>query len=280
MFDTTDACADVTIHNAQTGEVVVFPKRKKVALCGFATNTLVNVPWDDPSFEIWGMNQGYLHMKRRADRWFEMHLPDGVADVRDPNYLDWLKTTPIPVYMIDTYDFVPTAVRYPIEDAIRVANRDYFTSTVAFMLALIEMEGFEEVHLYGINLAIGDEYFYEKPCAEYWLGRLEAKGRKIYIPKASSMLKQYMRYGYNIDARPNQQLKLMLQHRKADYDQKVMQHSAQLNVWLGAKQEDEALMQIFEGLEHGADLVFMPVDPTSTAGSKPMDVATPEAPST
>jgi hypothetical protein len=36
-------------------------------------------------------------------------------------------------------------------------QRDYFTSSPAFMLALAGIEGFEEVHLYGINLAIGAE---------------------------------------------------------------------------------------------------------------------------
>jgi hypothetical protein len=274
MFDPHEACADVTIHNADTGEVVVYPKRKKVALCGFATNTLMTVPWTDPTFEIWGMNQGYLHMKRRAERWFEMHLPDAVPDVRDPQYLQWLKDATLPIYMIERYDWAPMSVRYPIEDALRIANRDYFTSTVAFMLALADMEGFEEVHLYGINLAIGDEWFYEKPCAEYWCGRLEAKGVKLHIPSASSMLKQYRRYGYNIDPRPHQSLKVMLQGRKKDYDQKVQQHSAQLNVWLGASQEDEALMQIFEGLDHGADLVFDP------APNQPLQAATAQAPST
>ena len=41
------------------------------------------------------------------------------------------------------------------------------------------LEGFEEIHIYGVNLAIGDEYFYEKPCAEWWIGKLEGEGKLL-----------------------------------------------------------------------------------------------------
>ena len=217
MFDVTEACADVAVMDREAADVAVVPKRKKVAIIGFATNTLHLVPWADPAFEIWGLNQGYLHMHRRADRWFEMHMPEATADVRDPAYLAWLQTCPIPVYMIQTSDEIPNSVRYPIEDAIRLAGRDYFTSSIAFMLALAALEGFKEVHLYGINLAIGDEYFYEKPNAEWWIGKLEGLGIKVYVPSASSLLKQYRRYGYSIDARPAQSLKQLVQSRINEY---------------------------------------------------------------
>ena len=157
MYDLHPACADVFIEDRQMADVVVKPRRKKVAIVGFASNTLHLVPWTDPEFEIWSMNQGYGHCLRRTDRHFEMHLPEATADVRDPQYLAWLSQAPIPVYMIECRDEVPNSVRYPIEDAIKYAGRDYFMSSPAFMLALAGMEGFEEVHLYGINLAIGDE---------------------------------------------------------------------------------------------------------------------------
>ena len=254
----TDACADVSIFNRETAEVVVIPKRKKVAIVGFATNTLHLVPWQDPSFEIWTMNQGYMHSHRRSDRHFEMHLPEATADVRDPAYLEWLGTCPIPVYMIQCYDQIPNSVRYQIEEAIRYGGRDYFTSSVAFMLALAGMEGFTEVHLYGINLAIGDEYFYEKPCAEWWIGKLEGMGIKIVVPSASALLKQYRRYGYAIDARPSASLKVLLQSRIAEYQNRKETLAAELHTVSGAQKEDEALIQIMEGIDHGADIVLVP----------------------
>ncbi len=270
MFDRTSVCADVTILDPQGAVVEVRPARKKVALVGFATNTLHLVPWNDPEFEIWGLNQGYLHMHRRSDRHFEMHQPEATADVRDPEYLKWLGAVrDFPIYMIQTNRDIPCSVRYPIEAAVNFAGprkRDYFTSSPAFMLALAGMEGFEEVHLYGINLAIGDEYFFEKACAEYWIGLLEGKGVNVYVPSASSLLKQYRRYGYAIDARPSASFKQLLTARRDEYRAQAEQHSNNLHVTLGALREDEAIMQIAEGIDHGADLVLVPPLPApSTA---------------
>lgn len=228
-FEVTPTCAKVKIVSREKGTVKVNPRRKKVAFVGFASNSLHMVPWEDPEFELWGMNQGAANFKRQADRWFEMHLPEATPDIRDPNYMQWLKDLQIPVYMVETYPYAPTGLRYPIERAIAYAGRDYFMSSVAFMCALAGMEDFEEIHLYGINLAIGDEYFYEKPNAEWWLGKLEALGKKIYIPRASSLLKQQKRYGYEIDARPNQSLKILLGARENEYKARVEKIQAEAN---------------------------------------------------
>lgn len=265
MFDVTPVCADTHVVNHQTGEVACIPKRKKVAIVGFASNTLHLVPYDDPDFEVWGMNQGYMHMARRADRWFEMHMPEATADLRDPEYLTWLTQCPIPVYMIQHYDHIPNSVRFPLEEAFHLAGRDYFMSSVAFMLCLAALEGFQEVHLYGINLAIGDEYFYEKPNAEWWIGKLEGMGIKVYVPSASALLKQHRRYGYSIDARPAQSLKVLLQSRQGEYRHKAELQSNELHILLGAMRECEALMQIMEGIDHGADLVLQPYIPKPPA---------------
>lgn len=263
MWDLTPACADVQIKNRDLAEVEVTPRRRKVAIVGFASNTLHLVPWDNPEFEIWGMNQAYQHSPRRCDRWFEMHLMEAMPDARDPNYLEFLRTCTIPIYMIERMEQFPTSIRYPIEDAIQYAGRDYFMSSIAFMLALVGMEGFEEVHLYGINLAIGDEYFYEKPNAEWWIGKLEGKGITVFVPQASALLKQYRRYGYFVDARPQEHWKSLLAGRAAEYRARAERTSNDLHIVLGALREVEALAQVAEGMDHGADIVLMPTLPTT-----------------
>ena len=257
-FDVTPACADVQIVDRMNARVEVTPPRKKVAMVGFASNSLHQVPWDDPEFEIWGMNQGAMNFRRRADRWFEMHLPEATPDIRMPDYMNWLRELTIPIYMIDCYEYAPTSLRYPIEDAIRFAGRDYFMSSVAFMLCLAAMEGFEEFHLYGINLAIGDEYFYEKPNAEWWLGKLEGMGKKIVIPRASSLLKQVKRYGYEIDARPNQSLKVLLASHITNYRSAAEKAAGEANMNIGAMRALEGFSQIVEGVDAGADIVLIP----------------------
>src|SRR5260370_23643322 len=168
--------------------------------------------------------------------------------------------------MIQRYEEYPNSIRYPIEDAVRLAKRDYFMSSVSYMVALAIMEGFQEIHLFGINLAIGDEYFYEKPNAEWWLGLAQGMGIKINVPLASALLKQYKRYGYHVDARPHQSLKVLVDARIREYQQRIEKFSNDMHVVIGAKKEDEALLQILEGIDAGADVVLMPQEaPASTS---------------
>lgn len=259
------ACADVKIIDAQFGKVEVIPPRKRVAIVGFATNTLHLVPWYDPTVEIWGLNQGHMHMQRRGDRHFEMHTPEYTEDVRDPQYMEFLRTITVPVYMIDRRPDLPSSVRYPIEAAIQLGGRDYFTSTIAYMVALAVMEGFEEISLYGINLAIGDEYFYQKACAEWWIGFAEGRGISVYVPRASSLLKQWNRYGYHPETTPNALTKNLLTARVAAYRAKCEELIRDYNIQLGALKESECLIQAIEGQERGADIVMMPTPaPPST----------------
>jgi hypothetical protein len=270
MFDQHPSCASVTILDREAAKVEVSPPRKKVAIIGFATNTLHLVPWVDPEFELWGLNQGYAHMLRRADRWFEMHLPEYTEDARDPKYREVLQKIGIPVYMPEIAADVPTSVRYPIEAVIGLTpkRRDYFTSSISFMIALAVLEGFEAIHLYGINLAIGSEYEYEKPCAEYWCGFCEGRGIDLFVPRASALLKQYKRYGYNPEPVPGMLTRQLLVNRQNMYRSECEQLLNQYHMKLGALREGEALAQAIEGAQHGADIVLpvtQALPPTSTS---------------
>jgi len=268
-WDYHPSCANVEITDRLGSQVRVTPQRRKVAIIGFASNTLHLVPWFDESFELWGMNQGHLNFPRRADRWFEMHQPEATADIRDPNYIDFLKQLQIPVYMIQQYEEYPTSLRYPIEDAINYVGQDYFMSSPAFMMVLAAMEGFEEIHLYGINLAIGDEYFYEKPNCEFLIGLLRGRGVKVYVPQASALLKQYRRYGYHTDARPNQSLKLLFNQYIANYRSQAEQAAGQANMHIGSMRALEQMLQVVEGIDAGADLVLIPQELAKASQAPP-----------
>ena len=46
-----------------------------------------------------------------------------------------------------------------------------------------------DLYIYGINLTGQTECSHQKPCVEYWLGRLEERGVKLHIPAASALMK-------------------------------------------------------------------------------------------
>lgn len=171
-------------------------KRKKVAIVGFAESSRHLAPYDDPTFEIWAMNQLYRHIPR-ATRWWELHkYPDYLRDqVPGTDYMAWLKDCPIQIYMTEKREDIPNAIAYPVE-AMAKKYGDYFYSTISYMLALAIDEGFETIGIWGIDLSHDTEYEYQKPSAEYFLGIARGLGIDLIIPPQSALLKGLYRYGY------------------------------------------------------------------------------------
>ena len=185
----------VVVVDNKKGIVKATPKRDKVAIMGFATSSRDLAPFDDPTYEIWTLNQLYRHVPR-ATRHFDIHCNWDEDNVEGTDHRGWITESPIPVYMMESHDEFPNAVRYPVERVIKDAGIDYFTSTVAFEVGLAMEEGFKEIALYGIDLIVGTEYSVQKACLEFWLGMAHARGINVKIPGESALLKQAYRYGY------------------------------------------------------------------------------------
>jgi|TARA_R110000824_G_scaffold260399_1_gene449055 hypothetical protein len=186
---------DLKIIDKERAIVEGTPKRDKVAIVGFATSSRDLAPFDDPSYEIWTLNQIYRHVPR-CSRHFDIHSYWEEDNVEGTDHRGWIRDCPRPVYMHDTEKDLPNSVRYPIEKVIEMAGIDYFTSTVAFEVGLAMLEGFKTIGLYGIDLIVGTEYAEQKACLEFWLGLAHGKGIEVIIPGQSALLKQSHRYGY------------------------------------------------------------------------------------
>jgi hypothetical protein len=185
----------VVVTDRDQGIVLSTPKRDKVAIVGFATSSRDLAPFDDPSYEIWTLNQLYRHVPR-STRHFDIHCNWQEDNVEGTDHAGWIKDAPIPTYMMDAHPEFPNVVRYPIERVIKNAGIDYFTSTVAFEVGLAMAEGFKEIALFGIDLIVGTEYSVQKANLEFWLGMAHARGINVRIPCESALLKQQYRYGY------------------------------------------------------------------------------------
>jgi hypothetical protein len=189
--------AHPTVKDAENGIVVVEPKRTKVAIVGFASSSTMDAPFHDPEYEIWIMNQLYRFVPR-ADRQFEMHERYWEYVVEGTDYIGYLKECPIPIYMTQNYPEYPNSVKFPLDRLSERFGR-YWTSTIAFMLALAIDEGFERIDLFGIDLSVGTEYTEQRPCAERLIGYADALGITVGIPVASSLCKGSHIYGYEKD---------------------------------------------------------------------------------
>lgn len=171
-------------------------KKKKVAICGFAPYSLSETPWNNEEFEFWGLNELYMGTPNKFTRWFEMHHRSIIErTTRDHNHLEWMQKAKIPIYMQEHYEDIPYSVRYPKEEVFK-QFRPYFTNSISWMIAIAIMEEFEEIHIYGVDMAVEGEYSWERPSCEYFLGVAEGRGIRVYIPRQSDLLKAQYLYGY------------------------------------------------------------------------------------
>ena len=141
------------VARLEMGEVTP-PPLKKVAIVGFS-NHKTEAPYNDPTFEIWGLND--LHESiPRWNRWFEMHSDKQIKDYcsrkQGVPYLEGLAKLGVPVYMQKVRPEVPTSVEYPIE-RMKAQFGDYFTNSISYMLAMAIDEGYQVIHVYGVDMA-------------------------------------------------------------------------------------------------------------------------------
>ncbi len=229
---------------------MVGKKVRKVAIVGYTT-TKDMAPYDDKEFEIWGLNDLYKHIKK-YDRWFQIHTPETVDRTYEQNpqtRVPWgthkadLAKMGIPVYMQDVEPDIPNSIKYPLDEIIEHFGSDYFTNSISYMIALAVMEGFEEIHVYGVDMATtqDSEYAHQRPSCEFWLGIAMGRGIKVYIPDEADLLKTRFMYGYEDEKKHAFEKKVnkMLEDIKAKKDQAVQQEKT----WEGHKLQYDAAMR-------------------------------------
>lgn len=189
---------------------------KRVCILGTAP-TWRDAPFDDPSVEMWALNDMHLLNPPRADRWFDLHpldkmffrgagkklaghdVPAGYF-LRPAGHLEWLRKQQIPVYVQDAAALgSPSARTFPRERCEREVY-DTYCSSPAWMVALAILEGVTELHVYGIHLATEWEYINQRPNFEALLMLAAGKyGVKLVIPKGCPLLRGTHKYGYEPD---------------------------------------------------------------------------------
>jgi len=170
--------------------------KKKVCIMGYAETSRMLAPFKDSEFEIWGLNELY-QLIPRADKWFEIHCPGGQLhnSRRNPQHKKWLQSCKMPIYMTQKIPDIPASVAYPIKEITALFGK-YFTNSISYMIALALYEGFPEMHVYGVDMALQKEYREQKPSCEWFLGMAAILCDKLAIPFESDLLKAHYLYGF------------------------------------------------------------------------------------
>lgn len=168
---------------------------RTVAICGSNERSRDLAPWGDDTIEKWTFNEACSQswVKGKPGALFQLHAPPVYRNPRnrvDPKHWDWLQQPhDFPVYMRELDPDVPACVRYPFEELCNDllgkwswANGraiPFFTSTLAYALALAIYQKYDRMLLYGLELESNTEYTYQRDCLTFWTGLALGRGIEV-----------------------------------------------------------------------------------------------------
>src|SRR3990167_8308310 len=147
---------------------------RKIALVGTASSG-AGAPYDDLSFEIWGVSARAAYVTR-ANRWFELHRLDG----EPPEWAaSWRKTIADFTHDIGEvlmfwpeYKLAQKVTAYPYQQIADRFGTYFMTSSFSWMMALaidemrpLDKDGYpvafhngDEISIFGVDMEHGTEY--------------------------------------------------------------------------------------------------------------------------
>ena len=179
--DRMDTGATIEAPKAKKHKTLRLCEKEKLAILGTA-DSMPATPFSDPDFEIWAVAQCVTFpVFKRGDVLFEMH---NEAYWREPPVIKRLKEQTLPLYMQDHYRELPQSLKFPLD--LVLPYRRYHTTSITYMLALayhsfVTTGNPKHVALFGVHMEAREEYTTQRPCCEYWLGRMEGAGIDIFI---------------------------------------------------------------------------------------------------
>lgn len=170
-------------------------KPLKVAIVGTAECSRHKAPYENESWDIWSLGANARDIPRYT-RWFEFHTQ---RVLRNAN--SWETIFPFfgkcgdKLTLAHPCAELPFAKIYPIEE-IKTKFGNYFTSSIAYMIALAIHEGAKEIGLWGISMLADEEYARQRPCVEYYIGMAQGKGINVVVAEESPILRSERMYAY------------------------------------------------------------------------------------
>lgn len=207
-----------------------------IAIVGFATHFQL-APYDDPEWEIWGLNQ--LHTvagDRRFDKWFNLHDLEKFHG-SDLEHLQFLENFRGPVYL-RPQDIgkltTPNQAPFPYTELVDEFG-SYFTNTVSWLIAYAITLKPDKIGVWGVDMAqdsiLHAEYSRQRPSCEYFLGVAKGMGIEVVLPDVTDLLQSSHLYGFENDSPFVRKLTARLQElagRKEEAKGKVAQMEGQI----------------------------------------------------
>lgn len=205
----------------QGGGVQFTPEGRNIALIGSAPSSIRQAPFSNPDWDVWGCSPGAYGICTRVSAWFEMHRwePPTAGVPMDPSvpwfspeYCQYLREAKFPVFTSVPIDEIPMHQVFPYEYLLQKYGPYHFTSTVAWMLALAIEQKPKAIGLWGVDMAATEEYSFQRPGCQHFIGLAMALGIEIILPPESDLMRPTTLYG--ISEYNPRQIKLLARQRE------------------------------------------------------------------
>ena len=166
----------------------------KIAILGSAVSSVSLAPIHDHNWEIWACSPANKGLPR-CDVWFELHNTlvkerEGLSE-----WLAYLKAQP-KVYMQSVLPDYPGSIEYPLKEMIEKWGPFWWTSQIAYMLALAIEQKPEAIGLYGVDMAANSEYNQQRLACQFFIREILKSDIKLIVPPESDILEPAPLYGY------------------------------------------------------------------------------------
>jgi len=170
-------------------------QEKKIALIGSAPSSIRLAPYNDPSWEIWGCSPGAYGVVPRVNMWFELHRYEPGQPWFSPEYCQWLAKANYPIMMAEVRPEIPQSVRIEQEALVAKYGPYFFTSSLAWMMAMAIEAGATKIGLWGVDMAANEEYAEQRQGVHYFAQIATAKGIEVGVPPESCLFRAPPLYG-------------------------------------------------------------------------------------
>jgi hypothetical protein len=121
----------------------------------------------DDDVEVWVVNAAFRH-QANADR---IYFFDNIEDFPE-GWADELNRLDCRIICRKESDLIPAAEEFPLSEVVaHFHGLQYYTCTVAYMIAHAIYEGFTHITLHGMYHPCDSlEYLHHIPCINFWVG--------------------------------------------------------------------------------------------------------------
>lgn len=170
--------------------------QQKIAIVGGHRSTKLRAPFGDSDWAIWSLSPRNESELPRHDAWFELHSRSVLESLGNPVYLEWLRHLPL-VYMQTADPEFPGSVAYPKDEMVARFGSEFFTSSMAWMLAMAITQQPSAIGIWGVESATHGEYHTQRTGILHFIEVARALGIKIIVPDGCRLLRRGILYGYD-----------------------------------------------------------------------------------